>query len=193
MQAKTESDGAFSQDGFLGNRLVIRQPRRGHRSGHDAVLLAASVGDEKTQSVCDLGAGAGVVGLCILARLPKAQLIGVEIDPDLCNLARKNAATNGFTERAQFVSGDITGPFSELGLKSNSFDHVVANPPFIRATGPHRAGCCAHARIKQMRRVWKIGCGVPVRWRWAMALSLLFTAPKHWMICCRPCAAGWVL
>ena len=149
MQAQTESDGAFSEDGFLGNRLVIRQPRHGHRSGHDAVLLAASVGDEKAQSVCDLGAGAGVVGLCILARLPKAQLIGVEIDPDLCNLARKNAAMNGFTERAQFVSGDITGPFSELGLKSNSFDHVVANPPFYQSDRVPPVQDAARARAHQ--------------------------------------------
>ena len=77
---------------ILGNRLIIRQPRHGHRSGHDAVLLAASVGGEKAQSVCDLGAGAGVVGLCILARLPETQQ--VEIDPDLCRLARNNAVTN---------------------------------------------------------------------------------------------------
>ena len=89
MQAQTDSDGPYSEDGFLGNRIIIRQPRHGHRSGHDAVLLAASVGGEKAQSVCDLGAGAGVVGLCILARLPETQLVGIEIDPDLCGLARK--------------------------------------------------------------------------------------------------------
>ena len=109
MQAQTDSDGAYSEDGFLGNRLIIRQPRHGHRSGHDAVLLAASVGGEKAQSVCDLGAGAGVVGFCILARLPETQLVGVEIDPDLCRLARNNAVTNGFAERARFVAGDIAG------------------------------------------------------------------------------------
>ena len=149
MQAQTDSGGAYSEDGFLGKRLIIRQPRHGHRSGHDAVLLAASVGSEKTQSVCDLGAGAGVVGLCIMARLPNAQLVGVEIDPGLCNLARKNAATNGFTERAQFVSGDITGPFSALGLRSNSFDHVVANPPFYQNNRVPPVQDAARARAHQ--------------------------------------------
>ena len=126
MQAQTDSDDA-SADGFLGNRLTIRQPRQGHRSGHDAVLLAASVGSQKAQgenvqAVCDLGAGAGVVGLCILSRLPKARLVGVEIDPDLCQLAQENAAANGCAARSRFVAGDIAGPFSALGLDGIEFE-----------------------------------------------------------------------
>lgn len=149
MQAQTDSDGAFSEDGFLGNRLTIRQPRHGHRSGHDAVLLAAGVGDEKAQKVCDLGAGAGVVGLCILARLPETRLVGVEIDPDLCRLARENAAANGFAERVNFVTGDIAGPFSALGLAANSFDHVVANPPFYRNDRVPPVQDAARARAHQ--------------------------------------------
>ena len=77
MQAQTDSDGAYSEDGFLGNRLIIRQPRHGHRSGHDAVLLAASVGGEKAQSVCDLGAGAGVVGFAFWLVCRKPSLLGL--------------------------------------------------------------------------------------------------------------------
>lgn len=133
MQVQKHSEGKFSEDGFLGQMLKIRQPHDGHRSGHDAVLLAASVNGENQQKVCDLGAGAGVVGLCILARLPTAQLVGVEIDPDLRRLAQENAEANGFAARARFIAGDVTGPFSALGLDANSFDHVVVNPPFYQS------------------------------------------------------------
>ena len=31
-----------SEDAVLGGRLVLRQPLRGHRVGHDAILLAAA-------------------------------------------------------------------------------------------------------------------------------------------------------
>ena len=148
MQVQTNSDDA-SADGFLGNRLTIRQPRNGHRSGHDAVFLAASVDNEKAQTVCDLGAGAGVVGLCILARLPETHLVGVEIAPDLCELAQENAAANGFTKRANFVAGDIVGPFSALGLEPNSFDHVVANPPFYQSDQVPPVQDAARARAHQ--------------------------------------------
>ena len=164
-----------SEDGFLGNRLIIRQPRHGHRSGHDAVLLAASVGGEKAQSVCDLGAGAGVVGFCILARLPETQLVGVEIDPDLCRLARNNAVTNGFAERARFVAGDIAGPFSALGLEPNSFDHVVANPPFTGDRVPPVQDLAGTRASDGCGGSGKLGA-VCVCTGWPTASSLLFTA-----------------
>jgi len=31
-----------SEDAALGGRLFLRQPRKGHRFGHDAILLAAA-------------------------------------------------------------------------------------------------------------------------------------------------------
>ena len=144
----TENDG-FTNDGFLGNRLSVRQPRQGHRSGHDAVLLAASVHDA-AETVCDLGAGVGVVGLCALARLPMARLVGVDIDPDLCAVALENARINGLDARAQFGAADITGPFANLGLKANSFDHVVANPPYYECDRVTPLADEARARAHQI-------------------------------------------
>ena len=32
----------FTDDAVLGGRLILRQPRTGHRVGHDAILLAAA-------------------------------------------------------------------------------------------------------------------------------------------------------
>ena len=33
-----------SDDAVLGGRLTLRQPLKGHRVGHDAILLAAATG-----------------------------------------------------------------------------------------------------------------------------------------------------
>ncbi|MFZ0609349.1 MAG: methyltransferase, partial [Xanthobacteraceae bacterium] len=38
----TADGGATSDDAALGGRLMLRQPRRGHRFGHDSILLAAA-------------------------------------------------------------------------------------------------------------------------------------------------------
>src|SRR6516225_6411722 len=54
---------ATTDDAVLGGALRLRQPRRGHRVGHDAILLAASCPLEPGDSVVDLGAGVGAVGL----------------------------------------------------------------------------------------------------------------------------------
>jgi hypothetical protein len=32
----------FTEDAVLGGKLLLKQPRRGHRFGHDALLLAAA-------------------------------------------------------------------------------------------------------------------------------------------------------
>ena len=38
----TEPSGELTEDAFLGGRLRLRQPKSGHRAGHDAMLLAAA-------------------------------------------------------------------------------------------------------------------------------------------------------
>jgi tRNA1(Val) A37 N6-methylase TrmN6 len=124
---------ATSTDEFLGGRISVVQPRRGHRAGSDAVLLAASVPARGGERVLDVGAGVGVAGLCLLARVPDARVTAVEIDPELCALAQTNAARNGLAERFAAVSADVTAPgraLSAFGLKRESYDHVMVNPPF---------------------------------------------------------------
>jgi len=52
----------------------------------------------------------------------------------MADLARRNAEANGLAQAARFVDGDVTWPssgFDALGLAPSSFDHVLANPPFL--------------------------------------------------------------
>ena len=65
-----EADPETSEDAILGGRLRIRQPLRGHRVGHDAILLAAATAAHSGELAVDLGAGVGAAGL----RLPRASL-----------------------------------------------------------------------------------------------------------------------
>ena len=122
-------------DMFLGDRVAILQPASGYRAGIDAVLLAASVkapGRAKFR-VLDVGAGVGTVGLCIAARIPNADVTLFEREPQLASMARDNIAANQFTARAVVINGDVAisaGDLGYLGLKLESFDCVVANPPF---------------------------------------------------------------
>ena len=125
--------GATSTDDFLGGRIVVIQPRRGHRAGSDAVFLAASVPARAVERVLDVGAGMGVAGLCLLARVPGIEVTAVEIDAGLCALAAKNAARNGFAESFTVINADVTSPGKTLkaaGLERESYDQIIANPPF---------------------------------------------------------------
>ena len=121
---------SYTTDGFLGETLRLKQPRDGFRSGHDAVLLAAAAQPPQSGHVAELGSGAGVASLCFAARRKDAQITGIELDGEMVALAQNNAEANDLSARVHFKQGDITAPFSELHLVANSFDEVIANPPF---------------------------------------------------------------
>src|SRR6202140_5747392 len=85
--------GEFSEDAFLGGRLRLRQPKSGHRAGHDAMLLAAATPARSGDRVVDLGAGVGAAGLAVAKRVAGVSLVLVEIDQELAGLARATPAS----------------------------------------------------------------------------------------------------
>src|ERR1700752_4549051 len=93
--------GAFTEDAILGGALRLRQPRRGHRVGHDAVLLAAACPAPAGETIVGLGAGVGAAGLAVARRVPAATATLVEIDPELAALAVVNAEINGMAARVK--------------------------------------------------------------------------------------------
>jgi tRNA1(Val) A37 N6-methylase TrmN6 len=148
-----------TSDAFLGGRISVLQPGHGHRSGSDAVWLQAAVPAKSREKILDVGAGVGVAGLCLLARIPASVVTAVEIDPTLCALAKANAARNGFADRFTAIEADITTPQNVLlakGLVAEGYEHVMANPPYydegtVRAS-PASAG--AHVMSADRMEVW---------------------------------------
>jgi tRNA1(Val) A37 N6-methylase TrmN6 len=129
----------ISEDAVLGGKLVLRQPLRGHRFGHDAILLAAAVAARTGESAVEFGAGVGAAGLALARRVEGLKVTLVEIDPALAALASENAARNGLSARVHAVSLDVTAQasaFAALGLAPGSADHVLMNPPFNAAPNP---------------------------------------------------------
>lgn len=119
-----------TQDAFLGGALTLAQPRDGYRAGADPVFLAASIAACPGERVLDLGCGVGTALACLGRRLPGLSLTGVERDRDTADLARQNVAANGIP--ARIVAADVR----DLGdLSSETFDHVLSNPPFFDRTG----------------------------------------------------------
>lgn len=120
------SDADLSHDAFLGGRLHLWQPKAGYRAGVDPVLLAASVPAKAGQSVLDLGCGVGTAALCLGARVPGLDLVGIEREADYAALAARNGL--------EVFAADLTD--MPAALRQRSFDHVLANPPFFdRASG----------------------------------------------------------
>jgi tRNA1(Val) A37 N6-methylase TrmN6 len=118
----------LTEDGLLGGRVRLRQPREGLRAGHDAVLLAAAVPARPGDTVLELGCGSGAAFLCLAARVPKLTIVAVEREPMLAALARENAASNGIAARVTVIEGDVADPALRRALPRCA--HGFANPPF---------------------------------------------------------------
>jgi tRNA1(Val) A37 N6-methylase TrmN6 len=115
----------------------VRQPARGYRFSVDAVLLADFAAADCGRTALDLGTGSGIV-LLLLARMRKAlrRGVGVEIQRDLWELARRNIEENGLAGRLSAVHGDFREPLPAIPLRA--FDLVVSNPPFRPLGGGRR-------------------------------------------------------
>jgi tRNA1(Val) A37 N6-methylase TrmN6 len=174
----TDPAFAFTEDAFLGGQLRLRQPRSGHRAGHDAMLLAAAAPARPGDRVVDFGAGVGAAGLAVAKRVAGIDLVLVEIDPDLADLARGNAASNAIP--AAVIVLDITSSadaFAAAGLIPDSVDVVLMNPPFNdparHRASPDKARGIAHVAtaatlegwIHAGRRILKSGGMLALIWR----------------------------
>jgi tRNA1(Val) A37 N6-methylase TrmN6 len=125
--------GEITEDAVLGGRLSLRQPRRGHRFGHDAILLAAATEARAGEHAVELGAGVGAAGLALAQRVPGVTMTLVEIDPALAGLAAENAERNGLGGRVRVAALDVTASeqeFSKFGIEPSKAAHVLMNPPF---------------------------------------------------------------
>jgi tRNA1(Val) A37 N6-methylase TrmN6 len=123
----------ITDDAMLGGRIRLKQPRRGHRVGHDAILLAAAVPARAGDFAIDLGAGVGAAGLALAARVPGVRIALVELDAGLSALAAENISRNHLAERARAFTLDVGAgehAFAAAGLATASADHVLMNPPF---------------------------------------------------------------
>jgi tRNA1(Val) A37 N6-methylase TrmN6 len=170
--------GEFTEDAFLGGRLHLRQPKSGHRAGHDAMLLAAATSARSGDRVVDLGAGVGAAGLAVAKRVAGIELVLVEIDAGLAELARGNVAANAVP--ADVIVLDVTSAadvFAAAGLSPDSVDVVLMNPPFNdparHRASPDKAREIAHVAtaaalerwILAARRILKSGGALTLIWR----------------------------
>ncbi|MDD9876868.1 MAG: methyltransferase [Magnetovibrio sp.] len=116
---------------LLGGRVQCLQPARGYRTAIDPVFLAAAVPARPGDRALDVGTGSGAAAFCLAARVPGVRVSGLELQPALADLARTGAAANAFAVPVEIVAGDILDP--PPGCPPGGFDHVMANPPYMRA------------------------------------------------------------
>jgi len=165
---------AVTDGGLLGNRIHYRQLQDGHRSGFEPVLLAAVVPARSGELVLEVGTGAGAALLCLGARVPGVRGIGVEREAAPVELANENFNINDL-HGISAIQGDATA----LPFASQSFDHVLANPPWFNVAdtaSPDAKRDRAHRARPDLLADWIAELGRVVRPKGSVSLILSATS-----------------
>ena len=127
----TEKRERIEDIGFGGLKLI--QSEDGFRFGVDAVLLAefASRICPGAGSIVDLGTGNGVIPLIMSHWITEGTFMGLDIQPDAIDLARRSCALNGLEGRICFRECDVAELAGELSQMRGTADAVVSNPPYV--------------------------------------------------------------
>ncbi|MDR1093649.1 MAG: methyltransferase domain-containing protein [Clostridiales bacterium] len=111
--------------------LQIIQRADMYRFSEDAVYLANFAKAKAGARVCDLGTGGGVIALLLSAKTEAREIVGVEIQADLADMAARSAAYNGLSGRVKILNAPMQEAHTALGRES--FDVAVCNPPYFEA------------------------------------------------------------
>ena len=111
-------------------RLRLYQQKKGYRFSIDAVLLGSFAASRASGAVIDLGTGCGILPVMLSRCGALTRIVGLEIQNDLADLARKNVSYNNCGDRVSIARADLRQVRSLFGAEE--FDTVITNPPFYR-------------------------------------------------------------
>ena len=145
---------------------IIQDPGR-FCFGMDAVLLSGFAKAKQGDRVLDLGTGTGIIPILMEAKTSAKNLVGLEIQPDSADMARRSVRLNGLEKKIEIITGDIKEAESLFGAAS--FDVVTSNPPYMtehhgitnpeapKAIARHELLCSLEDVISQSSRLLKPG------------------------------------
>jgi len=115
-------------DTMFQGKLQVIQKKRGYRFSLDAVILARWARVSPGARVLDLGTGCGIIALTVAAATEAKEIVSVELQEELADIALRNVRLNGFSEVITIRKEDIKNLPSFY--PSGAFDCIITNPPF---------------------------------------------------------------
>ena len=123
--------------------MKIIQNKNGFCFGIDSVLLSNFAKEIKPGSrVVDLGTGTGILGILLCAKTNLSEIIGIEIQPEVAEMASRSIKLNNLENKFKILNINIKEIINKknnnlnnkintkINLEKNSFDYVISNPPY---------------------------------------------------------------
>ena len=120
-----------SQEGRFGGLKII-QNKDGFCFGIDAVLLANFAKNMKRKNlVVDLCTGTGIVAILLSGKTEAKKIIGVEIQKESAEMAKRSVELNSLEGRVEILNEDLKK--LKPTIMAGSVDTVTVNPPYMKA------------------------------------------------------------
>ena len=97
--------------------------------GMDAVLLSSFAKANEGDKVIDLGTGTGIIPILMEAKTKASSFVGLEIQDESVEMARRSVLMNGQENKITILQGDIKTASKDLGAAM--YDVVTSNPPYM--------------------------------------------------------------
>lgn len=118
----------FTADPVFSQEIKISQPEIGYRFSMDPFILAAHIQPIGFEKIIDVGCGCGIIPLILASRYPDLKILGIEIQKELFQFARKNTISNKLEKVIHIIHENIKNiDVSDINGKA---DIIVSNPPY---------------------------------------------------------------
>lgn len=96
----------------------------------DSVILANHVKCEGPLRIADLCTGGGIIAVLLAAKTKAREIIGIELQPNMADMANRSVILNNLYERVKILNADVKGIEKTLGY--GECDVVTCNPPYYK-------------------------------------------------------------
>ena len=147
------------------NGYQIIQKEQGFCFGMDAVLLSDFAQVKNGGRVLDLGTGTGILPILMEAKTKAVHLTGLEIQPEMAEMAARSVKLNHLEDKIEIVEGDIKE--ASAIFSHDSFDTITSNPPYMighhgienpsdaKAIARHEVLCDLNDILRESARILK--------------------------------------
>ena len=111
---------------------------------HVVEVALERLGQNRTREplrIADVGTGSGCLAIALVRELPSAQVVATDISAAALEVARRNAACHGVTDRIEFIECSLLEALLHSPLVTSrsplSFDLIVSNPPYVGRAEEH--------------------------------------------------------
>ena len=129
----------LGEKGFYGSNFFVSKgvliPRPETEIIVDHALRWIEQRPNQEVQVADLGCGTGCIGISILLRSTNSLLTAFDLSEEAIKCTRRNTEQHNLIDRVKIFKTDLQDAI-QISQINNTFDVIVANPPYISASDP---------------------------------------------------------